>query len=117
MHEASIVAGLLDIVREEMDKRELTKLVMVKVKYGKLAGVMPEAMDMAFEAMTMATPFEGARLELEEVPAVLACRICKAEFQPGDNHILCVSCPACGEEFGHTLLSGKELHLERLEAE
>ena len=117
MHEASIVAGLLDIVREEMDKRKLTKLVMVRVKHGRLTAVVPEAMDMAFEAMTMGTPLEGAKLEMEEVPALLACRVCKAEFQPGENHILCAPCPACGEEFGHTLLSGKELHLERLVAE
>ena len=117
MHEMSIAASLLDIVKQEMAKHNATKLIKIKVKYGRLANVVPEALDFAFEAMTTGTEFDGAELEMEEVPLVVSCISCKYEFTPEDDHLLIMPCPKCGEDFGHKVISGKELYLETLEAE
>jgi len=116
MHEMSIVASLLDIVKAELAAHGATKLLVVRVKHGRLANVAPEAMEFAFTAMTMDTEFAGARIEMEEIPLTLACGVCKAEFSPEDKDIF-MPCPQCGEQLGHAILAGKELFLDHLEAE
>lgn len=61
MHEMSVVSSLLSIVQEEMQKHGVSRLLLVRVRYGALANIVPEALSFAFEALTMETPFEGAR--------------------------------------------------------
>ena len=118
MHEASLAQSLIEIVKQEMDSHGLTRLTAITVKHGKLANVVPEALEFAFTAMTLGTPLEGARVTMSEVPVVVACRVCGEQFTPGDeSSVLYMPCPKCGEEFGHTVISGKELYLDHLEAE
>ena len=117
MHEMSIAAELLSLVENELEKHKLDKLLLVRMRYGSLANLVPEAMKLAFEALVQGTQFEGARLELEEIPAVLACR-CGAQFAPEQkNDLLFAPCPACGEQSGHAIVSGRELYLQHIEAE
>ncbi|MCL2123685.1 MAG: hydrogenase maturation nickel metallochaperone HypA [Desulfovibrionaceae bacterium] len=117
MHEISIVTSLLSLVDEELAKRQLQKLLVVRVRHGALANIAPEAMSFAFEALTQGSPFEGARLELEEEPVVLRCP-CGACFSPEQKReLLFVPCPACGETLGHTVEKGRELYLQHIEAE
>ena len=117
MHEASIVASLLDMVRQEMAQHGVTRLLSVTVRHGPLAQIVPDAMRFAFEAMTMGTDLDGARLELVEEPLRVACSNCSREFEPDPGSLVCMPCPACGEEFGHTVLTGKDLSLMQIEAE
>jgi hydrogenase nickel incorporation protein HypA/HybF len=117
MHEMSLCLNLIDIIRQEMEKHGATRLLKVRVKHGQLANVVPEAMEFAFEACIRDTDMDGAELELEEVPLVLACSACGKEFTPEDENVLCTPCPECGEDFGHRVVSGKELYLDFLEAE
>lgn len=117
MHELSLVTTLLTLVEEELAKHQLTKLRVVCVRHGALANVVPEALAFAFEALTQGSPFEGARLELEEDPLVLRCP-CGASFTPEQEHSLLVApCSACGEIRGHTVEKGRELYLQHIEAE
>ena len=117
MHELSIAMSLLDIVKEEMAKHGKEKLVSISVKHGRLSNVVPEALDFAWDGVTRGTEYEGSKMELEEVPLKVACRVCKAEFLPDNDNIFFMPCPKCGEEFGHTVLEGKEIYLDRLTAE
>ncbi|SKA68361.1 hydrogenase maturation nickel metallochaperone HypA [Desulfobaculum bizertense] len=117
MHELSIAQSLLAIIREEMDKHELTKLRKVRVKHGKLAAIVPEALEFAFEACIANTPLEGAELEMECVPLKLKCSACGTLFSPEDPDTLFIPCPNCGEGIGHQVLQGKELYLDNMEAE
>jgi hydrogenase nickel incorporation protein HypA/HybF len=117
MHEMSIATSLLSLVDEELKKRRLEKLLVVRVRHGALTNIVPEAMSFAFEALTLGGPFEGARLELEEEPLVLRCS-CGARFSPERNHEpRFAPCPACGEKLGHTVEKGRELYLQHIEAE
>ena len=72
---------------------------------------------MAFEVLTADTRLAGARLDMEEVPVRLRCRACGKEFQPEQHAAPFAPCPHCGEELGHTVLSGRELFIEYLELE
>ncbi len=58
MHEMSVVTSLLSIVREEMAKHDVHRLLLVRVRYGALANIVPEALSFAFEALTAGTDFE-----------------------------------------------------------
>ncbi|WP_462325134.1 hydrogenase maturation nickel metallochaperone HypA/HybF [Desulfoplanes sp.] len=117
MHELSIAEGLMGIIKEEMAKNNVTKLLSIKVIHGEIASVVPEALDLAFQALTVDTPMEGVRLEMEEVPTRVRCRECKHEFSPSEEDFYIMTCPECGTEMGHEILSGKELYIESIEAE
>ncbi|MFI3271257.1 MAG: hydrogenase maturation nickel metallochaperone HypA [Pseudomonadota bacterium] len=117
MHEMSVVTSLLDIVKEELAKHNVEKLLLVRVKYGVLANIVPDAMDFAFEVLTTGNAFAGARLELVQIPVRLACGACGKEFTPEGRELLFAPCPACGEEIGHSVLTGRELYIDHIEAE
>ncbi len=73
---------------------------------------------MAFEVMTVETDLEGAVLETIEEPLRLSCGKCQHTYiSQGTSPFTFDPCPQCGEEFGHTVLSGKEMYLDQLEIE
>ena len=118
MHEMSLATSLLAIVREEMGKHGAARLIMVRVRYGALANVVPEALTMAFEVLTVGTDFDGAAIEMIEEPVRLACGCCRKEFEPeAVATAIFAACPLCGKEIGHTVLSGKELYIDHIEVE
>lgn len=117
MHEMSIAEALIRIIESEMAAHNLRTVRRIKIKHGELSTMVPEALDFAFQAMTVNTPLEGAVLEYEKVPLTMVCSACGATFTPEIQELLCTPCPACGEELWHKVLTGKELHLEHLEGD
>jgi len=117
MHEMSIAQSILDIVAQELEKNGLTKLIRVKIKHGSLTNTVPEALETCLMALTAKTPMESAVFEIEAIPAKYKCFSCGKEFTTEEKGRLLIPCPACGEEFGHTVLAGKELYIESIEAE
>jgi len=113
----SIAQSIVDIIRQEMEKRGLTRLIRATVKFGRLTNTVPEALETGFMAVTIGTPLEKAVFELEEIPVRYRCFACAREFSPKDAGLLLAPCPHCGEEFGHTVMSGKELYIDSIEAE
>jgi hydrogenase nickel incorporation protein HypA/HybF len=117
MHEIAIVTNLLTLVEEELAKRQLHKLLVVRVRHGALANIVPDAMSFAFDALTQGSPFAGARLELETEPVVLCCP-CGARFSPDLKwELLFAPCPVCGATQGHAVEKGRALYLQHIEAE
>lgn len=116
MHELSLATSLLEIIREELAKHGATKLTLVRVRFGPLSNVVPEALEMAFASLTEGTEYEGARLEMLQEPLVLTCGECQKDFEAADP-VPYADCPRCGCNFLHTIKSGKELYLDHLEAD
>ncbi|MEG2173774.1 MAG: hydrogenase maturation nickel metallochaperone HypA [Desulfovibrionaceae bacterium] len=117
MHEMSIVASILGIVTEELEKNQAQKLLVVRVCHGALSNLVPEALQFAFEAQTLDTPFAGARLELEEIPVILKCCACQTAFTPENGEVLVAPCPQCGQPLGHSVVQGNELFVQHIDAE
>ena len=117
MHELAIAQSLLALIQDEMAKHDKPKLVAVKVKHGRLSAVAPDALSLAFEILTAETTLAGAKLLMEELPVVLRCPACGREFTPEPPATAFAPCPNCGEELGHTVLSGRELYIDYLELE
>ena len=83
----------------------------LRLRVGRLSGVVTEALEFAFEALRPGTPAADAQLEIETVPAVMWCASCRTEFESPE--FLC-ECPACGGVSGE-LRHGRELELVSLE--
>lgn len=116
MHELSLATSLLEIVRDELARHGATRLVSLRVRYGPLSNVVPEALDMAWESLVAGGEYADAGFEMAEDPLVLTCGECGRDFTP-DPPVLYTDCPYCGSNFFHAVKSGKELYLDHLEAE
>jgi hydrogenase nickel incorporation protein HypA/HybF len=116
MHEASLVASLLAIMRDERDRYGPgARVSAVTLCCGALSNALPEALAAAFTVMARDTEFAGTELTIEEEPLRLACGACGEEFSPEAFPISLVApCPRCGGDFGHRVLTGRELYVRRL---
>ena len=117
MHELSLMASVMDIAQEELSRHGAHRLTLLCIRHGVLDQVQPDAMRMAFEAMTTGTPHEGAVLELVEEPLRLSCCMCGHTFTAGDRSALYKPCPACGETVPFSVVGGEGIFLDHLEAE
>lgn len=114
MHEMSITISMLDIVKEHMEKVSGRELKALKVRVGELTAVEPESLKFCFEVATTGTPFEGARLDIEEVPLMGRCSECSEVFSMGGS--LFAYCPEC--QSGAVMkISGSELDIVSMEVE
>ena len=113
MHEMGIANSILEGVGAELRRRPGSRAVKVGVRIGELAGVDPDALNFAFEALTIDTPLAGVKLDVEYVAPRSRCRDCTGEFEVHDYELLC---PACGS-LSTDRISGDELLFTYLEIE
>jgi hydrogenase nickel incorporation protein HypA/HybF len=111
MHEFSIMQSTLETAAQKTRAAGATRIHRLKLRIGKLSGVVPEALRFAFDALKTGSPAAGAELEIEEVPAVCWCAGCAAEFETAD---LTYECPRCHQPSGD-LRRGSEMELTSLE--
>ena len=106
MHELAIAESVVSSVLERVDG----PVSVVRLRVGRLAGVVPDALTFCFELATVGTALEGATLEIEELPGRAHCRTCEQDFSLEDPFLLC-SCGSADVE----LLSGRELSVTSVE--
>jgi len=111
MHEASIMQNVFDQAFARLQQESATRIVRLRLRVGALAGVVPEALAFAFEAMKADTPAAQAELEVQRVPARLACRHCHREFEPETFPAACPNCATWETE----VRQGQELDLVLVE--
>jgi hydrogenase nickel incorporation protein HypA/HybF len=111
MHELSIMESALTMALEQARKAGAGQVHVIRLRIGALSGVVPEALQFAFEALTPGTPAEGAELAIEHVPARFWCAGCAREFQSDD---LFSDCPDCHRPSGE-LRAGREMELASME--
>jgi hydrogenase nickel incorporation protein HypA/HybF len=88
-----------------------SRIHVIRLRVGRLSGVVTDALEFAFEALRPGTPAAEARLEIETVPAVMWCAGCQREFDSPE--FLC-ECPGCGAVSGE-LRRGREMELLSME--
>ncbi len=101
MHELAITQSVVETVTERTGS---APVAAVRVRVGRLAGVVPDAMRFCFELVTAGTPLEGAALEFERPEGRGRCRACGSEFVLPDLILLC-DCGSADVE----VLAGREL--------
>jgi hydrogenase nickel incorporation protein HypA/HybF len=101
MHELAITQCVVDAVTERTGS---APVAVVRVRVGRLAGVVPDAMRFCFELVTAGTPLEGAELEFEQPEGRARCRTCGRDFALPDPVLLC-RCGSADVE----VVAGREL--------
>jgi hydrogenase nickel incorporation protein HypA/HybF len=107
MHELAISQGIVDAVLERTGERTVTS---VRVRVGRLSGVVPDSLRFCFELVTAGTCLEGARLEIDEPGGMAHCRACGADFGLHDLILLC-ECGSADVE----VRAGRELSVGSVE--
>ncbi len=115
MHETSLAMGLLDSLNQMAEKEKAKKVLKVRVKIGKLSGIVVDSFVFAFNALKEQFPkLAGAELIVEETPILYRCNECGKEFEV--ETVFFPECPQCGS-INLKLLSGEELEVVDAEIE
>jgi hydrogenase nickel incorporation protein HypA/HybF len=111
MHEISIVQSTLELALQSAQAHSATRIHSLRLRVGAMTGVVPEALEFAFEVLREGTLAAEARLEVETIPAACWCSDCQVEF-PADTWQQ--QCPQCARP-SSDLRHGLELELASLE--
>jgi hydrogenase nickel incorporation protein HypA/HybF len=113
MHELAIMDSALNLALDQAQKAGANHIHLIRLRIGVLSGVVPEALQFAFEALAPGTLAEGAALDIQHVPARFWCQDCTREFESDD---LFSECPNCHRPSGE-LRAGREMELACMEIE
>lgn len=109
MHELSIANAIVKTVIDALptDTVETARITTVRVAIGALSGVVPQALEFAYDVAADGTPLADAALEIERTPVIVDCPACGHQELPGTSDFHCPSCrQLCGD-----VISGKELQV------
>ncbi|MGA3178899.1 MAG: hydrogenase maturation nickel metallochaperone HypA [Verrucomicrobiota bacterium] len=113
MHEYSIMQSALNQALQQARLAGAARVHEIRLRIGVLSGVVPDALQFAFEALRPGTAAAGAVLTIEEVPARFWCATCRREFVSAN---LYSECPDCQNPSGE-LRAGRELELSAMEVD
>ena len=113
MHEVAIMTEAVRMAAESAQAAGAKRITALKLRVGQLSGVVPEAMQFAWDVVRRGTMLEDAELEIESVSAVCWCAACQAEFESKE---FWGQCPRCRELSGE-LRHGRELEIAAVELE
>ncbi|HEV2394170.1 MAG TPA: hydrogenase maturation nickel metallochaperone HypA [Verrucomicrobiae bacterium] len=113
MHELSIMQSALSVALVQAAEAGASRVHLIRLRIGALSGVVPDALQFAFEALAPGTPAEGAELAIDHIPARFWCSTCSREFQADD---MLAECPSCHQLSGE-LRAGRELEVASMEIE
>jgi hydrogenase nickel incorporation protein HypA/HybF len=109
MHELGIAQEIVALVTERAGGKRVCRVVL---EVGKLAAVLPDALDFCFDLCTEETLLEGASLVIIEIPGRARCRLCNGDVQL-DRPLGQCSCGSTDLEW----LSGEELKIKEFEVQ
>jgi hydrogenase nickel incorporation protein HypA/HybF len=93
MHEASIAISLLETVSALCRQEGYDSIESVRLRIGKAAGILPDALLFAFDVAKAGTIASQAELIIEFVLLGGCCNDCGSQFESDERFIY--SCPAC----------------------
>lgn len=114
MHELSIANSLVTAVTEavaEFPGSAAGVVTEVHVQIGALSGVVPAALEFAWDVACTGTPLVGSTLVIKSIPARIHCPACDCESDVVGALVLV--CPICGRASGD-IRAGRELLLSHI---
>ncbi|GAB91518.1 hydrogenase maturation nickel metallochaperone HypA [Gordonia rhizosphera] len=91
MHELSLCHAIAGVVRPHAADREVS---VIHVRIGALRQVIPETLTFCWDLVAAQEGFDGARLEIDPVPASVSCASCSVTSDIESRYS--TSCPVCG---------------------
>ena len=111
MHEMSLAESVLQLIEDAARRDRFNKVRTVWLEIGQLSGVEPEALAFCFDAVTLSTLAEGARLEIITLPGQGWCQAC-AKTAPMTE--VFDACPHCGS-YPLQVTAGTDMRVKELE--
>ena len=113
MHEMAIAASVVEHVLDVARRSGAVRVAAVELEVGVLQLIVPEALELAFQAATQETLAQGAELKITVAPAAAECRQCSTRFEPEiDNYL----CPRC-QQADVRLVAGNDILLKSVMCE
>ncbi len=106
MHELSVAHAVVSTVLDALPSPD-TRVTQVRLRIGELSGIVPQALEFAYDVAAEGTPLADAVLVIERSPVVIACPTCGPQELPGTKDF---RCPSCGTPCGD-VIGGKELDI------
>lgn len=113
MHEVGITQNLAEIAEENLLKSGCTKALSVTVAIGTLSGVVAEAVEFCYEAVTQDTLLAGSQLIINRIQGRKSCLECQADFDADNQTFLC---PVCNSGLLQ-VTAGTDLRITEMEVE
>jgi len=113
MHEFSVVQSLMGLIEENAKQNNAKSVSKVVVKIGKMSGIEPHLLKLAFDTFKEKTICENAQLEMIIQDIIAFCEDCQKEFIIKDKHFVCPFCKG----FNLQILDGEDMYLMSLELE
>ena len=113
MHEAGIADYLIEVAVQHLQRVPHGPVRLLHVRIGEMAGVNPDSLEFAFEALGKGTELEGARLAIERVALAVDCAACGQRTAVADYVFRCGSCGA--ERV--SIATGRELQFVSIDAD
>lgn len=113
MHEMSIATSLMDQLERLAEEQAVVRITEVEVVCGVMQQIVPEALQLAFEAVSADTVAAGAVLTIVEEGLVARCQSCGRQYEPAIDDF---RCPACGTA-NPELLAGRDIVLRSVGCE
>jgi hydrogenase nickel incorporation protein HypA/HybF len=110
VHELSLSSAIQATAEKHAGGRPIR---VVTVHVGKLRQVVPDSLSFYFDIVARGTLCEGARLDLEIIPALLRCESCQNEWEPDFPTFRCPFCVNGKVK----VLSGEEFLVDSIEVE
>lgn len=106
MHELSVAHAVVSTVVDALPSGD-TRVLQVRLRIGELSGIVPQALEFAYDVAAQGTPLADAALVIERSPVVIACPSCGPQQLAGTHDF---RCPSCGQPCGD-VIGGKELEI------
>jgi hydrogenase nickel incorporation protein HypA/HybF len=104
MHEFSIATTLVEDVLKFAKEHGATKVVRVRLGIGELTCIQSEQLKFCYESVITETALAESKLEIETIPARVACSNCGYQGPPkywldslADVPIATFQCPTCAK--------------------
>lgn len=112
MHEVGIALQIVRIALGAIpEDAKQARVETVHLNIGKLSAVVPDSLRFCFGFATKDTQLDGARLLINEIPAIARCRVCDHKWAIDEYVFVCPECAGGDIE----MVSGKELDVESIE--
>ncbi len=106
MHELSVAHAVVNTVVDALPD-PAPRVLQVRLRIGELSGIVPQALEFAYDVAAQGTALADAALVIERSPIVIDCPTCGEQQLAGARDF---SCPACGVPCG-VVVGGKELEV------
>lgn len=113
MHELGIVFHIIKNVESVAQENNLSEIASVTLELGEVSTVIPSYLTNCWKWATDKTDIlKGAKLNIENIPAITYCEGCKQNYGTVKYGKIC---PRCGSERTY-LVQGREVNIKEIEA-